>query len=203
MNIEESHKALKDLVYWISENSTGISLLVDRRSQIASGCLDVALEHQAAILLLCQANLYGSMLAMFRVITESVVRGLWILLCASEQELEQYENGRIKKQFGVLIEEIERQLGESSQTISQLKSSAWNAMNGFTHTGYLQVTRRYKADQLGSNYLDMDVIQCLNASGVLGLIASAQLVIIAGRNDLVDKHINKMSEYTRRTEGRC
>jgi len=125
------------------------------------------------------------------------------LLCASEQELEQYENGRIKKQFGVLIEEIERQLGESSQTISQLKSSAWNAMNGFTHTGYLQVTRRYKADQLGSNYLDMDVIQCLNASGVLGLIASAQLVIIAGRNDLVDKHINKMSEYTRRTEGRC
>ncbi len=195
MNVENSLSMLKAAVLWIDNTSSKIPLPSDRRSQIASGCFDVALEHQAAIALLCQAELYGSMLALFRVIAESVVRGLWILHCASDEELNRYENGKIKKTFGELIEEVETQIGATTNALSQMKADAWNAMNGFTHTGYIQVTRRHGEGQLGANYPAVDIVRCLNAVGTLGLIASGQLVAMAARNDLVDHHFKKMQEY--------
>ncbi|WP_408733226.1 DUF6988 family protein, partial [Burkholderia cepacia] len=57
---------------------SGLTLPADERSQLAIGCLDVTLEHQAAIALLHSSELYGSMMALLRVLSESLVRGLWL-----------------------------------------------------------------------------------------------------------------------------
>ena len=94
MQATTEHAALVDLIQWIDDHTAGLTLPTDERSQLAVGCFDVALEHQAAITLLHSSELYGSMLAMLRVLSEALVRGLWLNGCATDAEL-----AKFKKQF--------------------------------------------------------------------------------------------------------
>ena len=88
------HAELIDLMKWIDENTSGVTLPTDDRTMLATGCFDVAIEYQAAIALLCASELYGAALSLLRVLAESLVRGLWLLFCASETELQRFKIGR-------------------------------------------------------------------------------------------------------------
>lgn len=197
MDMQSQFASLHDLVRWIDDNTKDIEISGDRRLQISAACFDVALEHQAAIALLCDSYLFGSMHAMMRILIESVTRGLWILHCATEAELDRFEKRGIDKHFGDLTAEIEAAIGASRPTLSQMKKNAWTAMNDFTHTGYIQATRRHGDGTLGPNYPEADVIKCINAAGAYGLLASAQLVSMAKQDALVEAHLAKMVEFVR------
>ena len=106
-------------------------------------CLDVSLEHQAAIALLHASELYGSSLALLRSETEALVRGLWLQHSATEEDLERFKRGKVKQDFQELIDGFEQKTGDGPGVLSGLKERAWKAMNGFTHTGYIQVSRRH------------------------------------------------------------
>jgi hypothetical protein len=99
MTPDKAISDIKDVVAWINATTSGIEIPSDKRSQIASACFDVAIEHQAAIALLADSGLYGSMLALFRVCKEAQVRGLWLYFCASEHEISRFEKGKIDKNF--------------------------------------------------------------------------------------------------------
>lgn len=43
------HAELLDLMKWIDQHTSGVTLPADERSMLAIGCFDVAIEHQAAI----------------------------------------------------------------------------------------------------------------------------------------------------------
>ncbi|WP_183035869.1 hypothetical protein [Cupriavidus sp. UME77] len=195
MKAVKEYRALVDLVRWIDDHTAGIELPADERSQIAVGCFDVALEHQAAIAHLYSVQLYGSMLALLRVLAESMVRGLWLHSCATDKELTAFKKGRLDKTFGTLIAEYENVLRTPDGVLSQFKSSAWTQLNSFTHTGFLQVTRRHKPGRVESNYSDEDLCHAMGAAGALGLITACQLITIAGRHTLVPVFEEKMSEY--------
>jgi hypothetical protein len=195
MNIETKYSSLRDLVQWIDSNTKGIEISGDRRQQIAAACFDVAIEHQTAIALLCDFHLFGSMYAMIRVLIESVIRGLWILYCATDEELDRFETHGIDKYFGDLIKEIENVIGDDRLTLSQMKTNAWNALNDFTHTGYIQITRWHGNGKLGSNYPEEDVIKCINAAGAYGLIASMQLSLMAKQEDFAKAHLKKITDF--------
>ena len=168
MSPTEEHAALIDLIQWIDKNLSGVELPTDERSMLAVGCFDVAIEHQAAVAVLFSSGLYGSMFALLRVLTESLVRGLWLLLCATEAELSQFKNGRVQKEFGALISEVENHLGGGTVTLSNLKANAWKAMNGFTHTGFNQVSRRHGDVYRGGQLSRGRVEAITNASRIAG-----------------------------------
>ena len=197
MQTPAEHAALLDLMRWIDDHTSGLILPADERSQLAIGCFDVALEHQAAITLLHSSELYGSMLALLRVLSESLVRGLWLHHCASEAELKKFKKGRLEKSFDTLIKEYEAKIGTPSGVLSGFKVSAWTQMNDFTHTGILQVSRRHKPGRVEGSYPDKDLIDALGAAGALGLIAAGQLIAIAGRQDLLPAFMEKMSAYAK------
>ena len=195
MDIEAQLISLRDLVRWIDENTSGIEISGDRKKQIAAACFDIAIEHQAAITLLCESSLFGSMHAMMRVLVESVTRGLWILHCANESELDRFEKRGIEKSFGDMTAEIESAVGAEQPTLSQMKTNAWDALNDFTHTGYMQVTRRHGDGTLGPNYPEGDILKCINAAGAFGLLASAQLSAMAQNDALTQAHLRKIEEF--------
>ena len=195
MSIDAQFSSLQEIIRWIDENTKGIEISGGYREQLASACFDVALEHQAAIAILYDSNLFGSMHALMRVLIESVVRGLWLQHCANDAELERFRKRGIEKHFGDMAEDIEAVVGAHKPVLSQMKRTAWNALNDFTHTGYIQVARRHGNGALGANYPEEDVIKCLSVSGAYGLIASAQLAEMAHKNNLVQAHISKMQEY--------
>ena len=169
MKSVREHAALVELIAWIDEHTSGLTLPADERAMLAAGCFDVALEHQAAIALLHSSALHGSMLALLRVLTESLVRGLWLLQCASEAEMQKFKNGRVDKTFDQIVVEVETAIDDPRGVLSGFKESAWKAMNGFTHTGFSQVTRRHAPGLVGANYPDEEIVQALNVAGALGL----------------------------------
>lgn len=142
MQVAQEHAALVEVVLWIDEHTAGLEFETDERKLIALACFDLVLEHQAAMAELHSLHLYGSSLALLRVLVEALVRGLWLLKCASESELKKFKRGDLEKSFATLIQEVETAIGEKSGILSRFKKSAWSSLNGFTHTGFNQVTRR-------------------------------------------------------------
>ncbi len=197
MTIDERLSSLRDLAQWIDMNTRNLEIPNDdRKKQIASGCFDVAIEHQAAIILLGQAQLYGSMHAMMRILVEATVRGLWIWHSASEAEVEKFTKGKIDKSFANMASAIEQSIGAELPTLSMMVNKAWDALNDFTHTGFMQVTRRHRKGALGANYSEDDIEKCFGAAAAYGLIASASLASMAQQDALVHEHLKKM-EYWR------
>lgn len=197
MQANTEHAALVELVKWIDEHTSGLTLPADERSLIALGCFDVALEHQGAIALLHSAGLPGSMLALLRVLSESLVRGLWLHECATEQQLEKFKKGNLDKSFDSFVKEYEAQIGTPSGVLSGFKLSAYKQMNDFTHTGFLQVSRRHAPGLVGPNYPEEDLAKALGVAGALGLIAAGQIIAIGGRQDLIPMFLEKMSLYAK------
>ena len=195
MQAPNYYDALEDLIQWIDDHTAGLVLPADERSQLAVGCFDVALEHQAAIVLLHQSELYGSVLALLRVLSESVVRGLWLHACATDTEISKFKSGKLDKKFHQFVQEYEEKIGTPNGILSGYKMSAWAQLNDFTHTGFLQVSRRHKPGRVESNYPDQDLKNALGAAGALGLVAAGQLIAIAGREDILPAFMEKMSEY--------
>lgn len=197
MRVSAEHDALVDLVHWIDEHTSGLVLPSDERSLLAIGCLDTALEHQAAMALLHASGLYGSMLAMLRLMSEALVRGLWLQACATEAELNRFKKGRLDKTFDALVKAYEREIGTPDGVLTGFKFSAWRQLNDFTHTGYIQVSRRHRPGKAEANYADQDLRSALGVAGALGLVAAGQLISMAQRPDLLPKFIDKMSSYAK------
>lgn len=199
MTVAKEHAALLDVISWINRHTSGVSLPADERSLIAAGCFDVALEHQAAIALLYSSGLYGSMFALLRVLSESLVRGLWLLSCATEADLAKYKKGSLDKSFGVLVTEFEGHIETPNGVLSAFKESAWKAMNGFTHTGFVQISRRHKPGRIEANYDEFDLCKALGVAGALGLISAGQIISMAGHDELVPVFMDKISDYAETT----
>lgn len=192
-----AHKRLVSVIAWIDQRFK-ITLPGNKRSRIACGCLDVALEHQAAIAVLCEHQLYGSLFSLVRVLVDAYVRGVWFHRCASEEDLNRFERDKLDKTFGAMVEEIEAKLGLQNSHLSVIKSSYWKALSSFTHTGFMQVVRRNSAQHTGPNYSDDEVVNTLNFSGILGLWSAAELANIADNHDLEKSVLTEVQEYAHR-----
>src|SRR5689334_15622832 len=127
-------------------------------------------------------------LALLRVLAEALVRGLWLLHCATESELKKFKKGQLDKNFGTLIGEVEGAIGDNLAVLSGFKKSAWASLNGFTHTGFVQISRRHKPGRLEANYSDDELAKALGVAGALGLIAAGQLAGLSGQNDLLPRY---------------
>lgn len=197
MHASKEYAALLELIAWIDQHTSALILPADERALIALGCFDVALEHQAAIALLHSASLNGSAFALLRVLAESLVRGLWLLHCATDTELQKFKKGTIDKTFDQLVKEFEGTIGTPSGVLSGFKASAWKALNGFTHTGFHQVSRRHSPGKVEANYPEQEIAQALGVAGALGLIAGGQIIGMAGRQDLEPSFMERVSSYSK------
>ena len=187
------HANLLELMAWIDQHTSGVTLPADERSMLAIGCFDVAIEHQAAIALLHSSELYGSAFALLRVLAESLVRGLWLLHCATDEQLQKFKRGKIDQTFGELIVELETNWGTPNGVLSGFKATAWSALNGFTHTGFHQVSRRHTPGRVEANYAEYALAKALGVAGALGLIAGGQII---GMSD----HQEWLPDFFARTE---
>lgn len=191
------HEALVKLITWIDQNTSGLSYPTDDRTMLALGCFDVAIEHQAGIALLANSRLYGSAFSLLRVLAESLVRGLWLHSCATDAELEKFKRGKLEKTFAKLIEEFEAKIGTPSGVLSNFKATAWDALNGFIHTGFHQVSRRHSPGRVEGSYPNHEITKALRLAGALGLIAAGQLIVMSGKEETLPLYYEQMSKYVK------
>lgn len=199
MKAAAEHSKLLELIAWIDQRTSGLTLPADERSMLAIGCLDVAIEHQAAIALLHKSELHGSELALLRVLAESLVRGLWLLLCATDKQLQKFKNGKLDRTFAELIADVEAKMGTPNGVLSGFKATAWDALNGFTHTGFHQVSRRHSPRRVEGNYSENELANALGVAGALGLVAAGQIISLSDHQELLPEFFERMSAHGTKT----
>src|SRR3990172_9140161 len=143
MSIPTELKRQVELVKWINDNLSCPYDLPSRNQQLAHPCFDLAVEHHAAICLLGESELFGSMYSLLRVEFEALVKGLWLRHVASSENIIKYENEDLNIGFGTILKLIENQLGIPTSVLLQLKSKQWEIFSSFTHTGYQALVRRF------------------------------------------------------------
>ncbi|WP_050470629.1 DUF6988 family protein [Herbaspirillum chlorophenolicum] len=197
MQSEIEFQKLTYLVEKVGMIMQGINVPSDPRSKLSIGCLHSATEHQASITLLYSMQMYGSAFSLLRVLFESTIRGMWLSRAASEEDLKRFING-VKKEFGDLVKEVEATAPDLNGSLTALKNLHWNAMNGFTHTGIHQVSRRHGATALGAFYAESDLMKLLKATSVLGILAYGEIIELSQSPEVlakVKKTINEIDQW--------
>lgn len=195
MRIPDLLKKSEELIRWLDQRIDGIEISSSDRSRLVGGCFDVALEHQKAVVLLVAHSLYGSAFSLVRLIFEAHVRGIWLLRCASDDDLERFKKGKLDKAFGSLVVEIEKLDGYNVGVLSKVKSNSWSDMNSYTHSGFLQIVRRNTANSIEPNYSEDEIIEALNFANAVGLMSAIEVALLASRNELANAFLEKAKEF--------
>lgn len=176
----------REQIVWIRENLVGIELKGDHRHRIPAQLFDLAIEHGSGIVHLISTNICASAFALVRSEFECFVRGAWLHHCASDAEIEAFiAKDRIDPRFGELIDAVEQKHGFDSKFLSNVKDSAMNAMHGYTHGGIHQVSRRLDGDYIEPCFEDDALLEVIQLSATMALIAFGQIAALADREDLV------------------
>ena len=182
------------LIQWADSKIDGLEVSSDDRPRIVASCLDMALEHQKAIILLIANKLYGSAFALIRLLFEAYVRGLWLNYCANDKEIKKFKKGKIDKEFGKLIEDIEKIDGYNVGTLSKAKKAGWKVMNSFTHSGFNQIVRRNTTSTIEPNYEEAEIEEAISFTNAVGLLSCLEISFLAKKNDLSIEILEKIKE---------
>jgi hypothetical protein len=186
----------KELSNWISQNTNGLSMVVERRTRLAAGCLHLAFDHHDAIILLTEHRIYGSAFALLRLLFEAYIRGCWLQHCASETDLDKFEQDNFNNSFGSLINDLEKLEAFGVGVLSQAKQDSWKLFNSFTHSGYHHVRRRYTENAIEANYPDLELVAALDFAGAAAIMSTLALAIVAGNDDLARKAYEKSKLFS-------
>jgi Family of unknown function (DUF5677) len=180
MTIEAALASSTELSKWLDDSIHGLHIPSGDREAMAGALFDQVHEHHKAIQLLLKNSLAGSAFSLFRSIFETYVRALWLLRCASKDEVNNFLNDRIvKKSFGDLIEEIEALPGYKVGVLSKVKNEAWSAMCSYAHGGFMQAVRRIVPDEITANYSTDEALQVINSSDAIALLAGSEMFSMA------------------------
>ena len=184
MDIPEAVARSEDLIRWIDQSVKDLPFKTNLRSQLGLGCLDVALEHHGAVVLLVSKSIHASAFALVRLLFEAYIRGEWLLECASDEQLEQFKADRLKRKFGQMIEDLESRKAFNNGVLSKAKKASWEWMNSLTHTGYQQVARRNIPDGIAPNYKNEEVLQILDFADAVAIMSVIGIAAITGKEEL-------------------
>lgn len=177
-----------ELVCWINEKLDGVEMTGNHRHRVPAQLFDLAIEHHAGIIRLLLSRVYASAFALVRCQFECFVRGAWLHYCASDTELETFiEQDRLTVALGGMIRAVEERPEFAGGILSKVKDEAWDAMNGYTHGGIHQISRRMQGQHIEPNFEDEAVLQVVQFSGVIAIIALGQIAALAANKSLWDE----------------
>ena len=185
------------LVVWIESKICEVEFKADGRKEIVAGLLDLSLEYHKSIILLFSEGYNGAAFSLLRVLFEAWVRSLWLMHCASKNEVEKYTNNqKIEKNMAQLIKDIEKVPGYTKGVISKAKKAGWWMMNDFTHSGYEQVRRRFSPPQITPNYDLHEIEEKIDFANAVGLGCFWEISFLSENSSLIEAVSTKIKEVS-------
>jgi len=129
------------------------------RTVIVIGLLATMIEHHRAMLLLIRNARVGSAFTLARSIVESMYRGMWINGCATDQQIQAFE---ADDKFPVNMPDMAKAIDEAYRAhgfFENLRERGWAALCSYTHSGMLQLGRRFREHKVQPNYDDREIYE--------------------------------------------
>lgn len=181
--LTQSH-ALIDTLKFISSN----------RLRIAASLQHLSLEHHIGIYTLVAGKLIGSAFSLYRLQFEAYVRGAWILLAATDNQIDKFIKTDELPRFGEMVDALEMHEGLQEGYLNKIKKAGWKNLNSLTHGGIVQINARNTTDEITLAYKEEHIISLLDSSSTLSLLAAVALSQIAQSNETATTLYN---EYLR------
>lgn len=157
MSLSQAISRAKDLSTWLNVRTNGKGIQVNRRSQTGLGLLQHSLDVADAIIILLENKLPGPALALARPLFESYVRAIWILKCASDENIDQFlDNGRLPK-FSKLLKAVDKKAKPQSAWIRETDKANMRQFHDFTHGGIQHVSRRLTDNAVEPRYPEQEL----------------------------------------------
>jgi hypothetical protein len=186
--VEARLRRSEKVLVWVANSLDGLKapkLSSDKRTRLAAACLHVAIEHAQAIVVLAHEGLYGSMMALIRVLFEAYVRGVWLMVAASSEDIDRAGRDRFTKDIGTMIADIDK-YQDAQASVASLKDEWWKRLCSFTHTGYQQIGARLTPDGLGHNYETSEIVGALAWADTFALICVGNFAALAENKQLAE-----------------
>jgi len=162
----------------------------DLRTVVVIGSIDQMIEHHAALLLLIRSGLVGSAFALERSIVEGMYRGLWINFCATHDEVKKFEkDDKIPLTMAEMAEAIDEKYQEQG-FFADLKKRGWYSLNSYTHTGMLQLGRRFTGHDLKPAYTEEQIYEVTTT-------ATTCILLLVGKFLAVQNHAEESAAAER------
>jgi uncharacterized protein DUF6988 len=140
---------------------------------VLAAYVDIALEHHEAIWLLTKSKLSGCAFAVARSVLDAYFRALWVNKVANAEQIEQVWRddldwrrirlrADIKQAYlGTSASNDDPKIGEQAKLGFQFLERMWTTLCSYTHSGGLQIGRRFTADKVKPNYSEGEIIEVL------------------------------------------
>jgi len=129
----------------------------DLRTVIVIGILTQIIEHHEAVLILVRHDKTGSSFALIRSIVEGVYRGMWINYCATDAQIQEFERAdRLPVNMPQMAQAIDERY-QAQGFFEDLRARSWTALCSYTHTGMLQLGRRFNGANVQPAYTDREI----------------------------------------------
>ena len=156
--------------------------------RIAAALFLISLEQQLGILVLMDAGIYAPAKALVRSQLDALLRGIWFLYKASDEQIRTYwEKPYVKEvpptSYDKLWADLETVEHYGPATVATLKKLI-NTLHDFTHGGKHSVSAYVTRDEIRANFFPADIVLWLRHSGVIGLLAASEIAGLSGVEDL-------------------
>jgi hypothetical protein len=175
----------------------------DTKTVFVIGCVDTALEHHQAIWLLAKSGLHGSAFAFVRLVYDAMFRALWINKCACVEQIEQASRDELQWRMGQVRDDIKQAyFGNASQENAALVDECferlkkvWSAACSYTHSGALQIGRRFTFDEVKPNYSEGEIAEALNLATMAMLWFLPPLLLSMGFVSEAEEALAVLGKY--------
>jgi hypothetical protein len=144
--VDEAHKILSKHAY--PDNT---------RTVLVAGFLATMIELHGAMLRLIRDGKVGAAFALARSIVESMYRGMYMNFVATDPEVQQFE---ATDEFPIKMRAMAQALDKAYHAgdfFEDLYNRGWAALCSYTHSGMLQLGRRFTGHNLQPNYTDEEI----------------------------------------------
>jgi uncharacterized protein DUF6988 len=155
----------------------------DYRTTLVIGFISILIEHQEAALLLVMREMFGSAFALGRPAVEGMYRGLWLNVCATDEEINRFmQKDDIQLTFGEIAEAIDP-AHNTGDFFQDFKKRAWNALNSYTHTGMQQLGRRFTGHEVANSYSEGEIYEMTTTVTTCVLVLISRFLAKQGHPD--------------------
>lgn len=186
-----------DLAAWIECEMRDFEVPASLRNRCSGACLVISQEHhQAIIFLLSQLRpIHASAFGLVRSVYESLVRGLWLNHCATDEQIQAFSTGTVPPKMPTLLEALKKTPEYASGQLTAIYKNSWNDMCSYAHTGSHQVQRWNTSGAIEPNYLDDEVIEIMGATGALALLSLNGVATISSNIELAIRVLEKSTKW--------
>ena len=149
---------------------------LDNRKIISVGSFSASLEYHAALWLLCKNKRFGAAANLLRSQVESYAKGVWVLYCGSDTDVEAAHDDELNLGMKKLALDLESMKVPGWEDVKEVKDSFWPILCGYTHTGKPQLARRFIGSNISPNYDDGFVSSVLNFGDLIAFKTLLELL---------------------------